>query len=35
MFGIIALGAAYLIARSLDKASEYKQPKGKRKNRYK
>jgi hypothetical protein len=35
MFGIIALGAAYLIVKVLDKKSEYKTPKGKHKNRYK
>lgn len=35
MFGLIAMGAAYLIVKVLDKKSEYKQPKGKYKNRYK
>ena len=38
MFGIataIAMGAAALIAKQLDKSSEYKTPKGKNKNRYK
>jgi hypothetical protein len=35
MFGLLALGAAYLIVRELDKKSEYKPPKGKHRNRYK
>jgi len=35
MFGAIAIGAAFLIVKVLDKKSEYKQPKGKHKNRYK
>ncbi len=35
MFGAIAIGIAYLIAKKLDKAGEYKTPKGKYKNRYK
>lgn len=30
----IAMGAAYLIVKKLDKAGDYKQPKGKHKNRY-
>ena len=38
MFGIatvLAMGAAALIAKQLDKAGDYKTPKGKYKNRYK
>lgn len=35
MFGLIAMGVAYLIVKTLDKKSKYKQPKGKYKNRYK
>jgi hypothetical protein len=35
MFGILAIGAAYLIVSKLDKLSQYKTPKGKYKNRYK
>lgn len=35
MFGALAIGIAYLIAKALDDASDYKEPKGKRKNRYK
>ena len=35
MFGAIAIGAAYLIVKVLDKAGDYKTPKGKYKNRYK
>jgi hypothetical protein len=35
MFGIIATGIAYLIAKKLDDAGKYKNPKGKHKNRYK
>lgn len=34
MFGLIAIGTAYLIVRKLVKSSEYKIPKGKYKNRY-
>ncbi len=33
--GILAMGIAYLIVVKLDKASQYKSPKGKHKNRYK
>ena len=35
MFGAIAMGLAYLIAKKLDDAGDYKTPKGKNKNRYK
>ena len=35
MFGAIAIGLAYLIAKKLDDAGDYKTPKGKNKNRYK
>lgn len=38
MIGLIAtaaIGAAYLIAKALDDSSDYKEPKGKHKNRYK
>jgi hypothetical protein len=35
MFGALAIGIAYLIAKTLDKAGDYKEPKGKYKNRYK
>jgi hypothetical protein len=35
MFGIIALGIAYVAVKTLDKATEYKEPKGNNKNRYK
>lgn len=35
MFGLIAISAAYLIVKVLDKRSEYKKPEGKYKNRYK
>lgn len=34
MFGLIALGLAYLVAKKLDDSGDYKQPKGKYKNRY-
>lgn len=35
MFGAIAIGIAYLIAKKLDDSGNYKPPKGKNKNRYK
>jgi hypothetical protein len=35
MIGAIAMAAAYLIVKALDKASDYKAPKCKYKNRYK
>lgn len=35
MIGAIAFGIAYLIAKKLDKLGDYKEPKGKFKNRYK
>lgn len=35
MFGAIAIGVAYLVAKKLDNAGDYKTPKGKYKNRYK
>jgi len=35
MFGKIAIGVAFLVVKKLDKMGEYKQPKGKHKNRYK
>jgi hypothetical protein len=35
MFSIIGIGIAYIIAKALDDSSDYKQPKGKNKNRYK
>jgi len=35
MFGLIAIGAAFLVVRKLEKMGEYKEPKGKNKNRYK
>lgn len=35
MFGLIAFVAAAYIAKKLDDAAEYKEPKGKNKNRYK
>lgn len=34
MLGLITIGIAYLIARKLDKAGDYKEPKGKYRNRY-
>lgn len=34
MFGSIAIGIAYLIAKKLDDFGDYKKPKGKYKNRY-
>lgn len=34
MFGLIAMAAAYVIAKALDDAGEYKPPVGKHKNRY-
>jgi hypothetical protein len=35
MFGFIAMGIAYLIAKNLDESTNYKVPSGKYKNRYK
>jgi high-affinity Fe2+/Pb2+ permease len=35
MIGLIAAGLAYVIVHQLEKASEYREPKGKDKNRYK
>lgn len=35
MFGAIALGVSLLVVKALDKKSEYKEPKGKYRNRYK
>jgi hypothetical protein len=35
MFGLISIGIAYIIAKKLDDAGDYKAPKGKNKNRYK
>ena len=35
MLGIIAIGIAYVLVKKLDKMSDYKEPKGKYKNRYK
>lgn len=35
MFGLITLGLAYITAKKLDDSGDYKQPKGKNKNRYK
>jgi hypothetical protein len=35
MFTVITIGIAYLIAKKLDAAGDYKEPKGKHKNRYK
>jgi hypothetical protein len=35
MIGLITFGIAYLIAKALDDAGNYKEPKGKHKNRYK
>lgn len=35
MFTAITIGIAYLIAKKLDDASDYRTPKGKDKNRYK
>jgi hypothetical protein len=32
---VIVIGITYLIVEKLEKASEYKEPKGKHKNRYK
>lgn len=34
MFGLIAMAAAYVIAKVLDKSTDYKEPKGKHKDRY-
>ncbi len=35
MFGVIAMGIAFLITKKLDDMGDYKPPKGKNKNRYK
>lgn len=35
MLTAITIGIAYLIAKKLDDSGDYKQPKGKHKNRYK
>lgn len=35
MFTAIAIGLAYIIAKKLDDSSDYRNPKGKDKNRYK
>lgn len=35
MFGAIAIGISFLIAKTLEKSGDYKPPKGKHKNRYK
>ena len=35
MISVIAFGIAYLIAKKLDDLGDYKEPKGKYKNRYK
>lgn len=35
MFGIIAMAIAYVAVKKLDNSTDYKQPKGRRKNRYK
>lgn len=35
MFGVTTIAIAYLIVSKLEKSSQYKQPKGKHKNRYK
>ena len=35
MFGSIAIAIAYFIVKKLDDASDYKNPKGQHKNRYK
>jgi len=35
MFGVIGLALAFLVVKKLDKLSDYKEPKGKDKNRYK
>lgn len=34
MLGIIAIAVAYVVAKKLDDAGDYKTPKGKHKNRY-
>lgn len=35
MFTALTMGIAYIIAKKLDDAGDYKEPKGKNKNRYK
>lgn len=35
MIGLIAIAVAYVVAKKLDDASDYKLPKGRHKNRYK
>ena len=35
MFGLIAIAVGYVVVKTLEKSSEYKEPKGKNKNRYK
>ena len=35
MFGILSMTLAYIIAKKLDDLGDYKEPKGKHKNRYK
>lgn len=35
MIGLLAMGLAYIVAKALDDAGDYKGPKGKHKNRYK
>lgn len=35
MFGLIAIGLAFLVAKKLDDSGKYIEPKGKHKNRYK
>lgn len=35
MFGAIAFSLAFIIAKKLDKLGDYKEPKGKNRNRYK
>lgn len=34
MLGLIAIAVAYVVAKKLDDSSDYKIPRGKRKNRY-
>lgn len=35
MFGLIAIATAYVITKKLDDSTDYREPKGKDKNRYK
>lgn len=35
MFGLIAIGISYVIAKKLEDSADYKEPKGKHKDRYK